>query len=363
MKWAENIRAALSSWRKYQEGLRTLRNMAEQKPAAAAFAFEIAAEALQREALQDVYYFGVASPQAQYIQRLGKLEDPEAGAEREALFYETYYHDREKYEELAAQGVFDPPKEKKELLREGPSLNLDEELRSTLAAMQYTTYKMARHKMSIVGEKSHAAGQGHYGPAVCEAFLETCEQFPIIFAGVVQEKWGGDPRIRRGAAASLTGWVASRIRLYPRLKAALEGVQGSSAFEQLVQGLAGAVVIEWATLEREEPLRVLVSRTALRLVKEGDQTGRLNREGKLATAKPGEEVGADEPDLEEFRMREDLRVLKESAKLSEQQYQILELSLEDQPNYAIAEKLNLTVDAVKSAKKLARKNLRRAAGQ
>jgi hypothetical protein len=187
--------------------------MAEQNPAVAAFAFDIAAEELQSKAFIDLYYYAVASPQARYARRLEELEDPETEDEKEALFYETYDHDRNRYEELAAQGFFDLPKEKEELLREGPSLNFDEEVRSTLAAMQHTAYKMAKYRMRVAGEESRAAGQGYYGPAVCEAFLETSDQFPVIFAGVVQEKWGGDPRTRQRAATSLTGWVRSRVSL------------------------------------------------------------------------------------------------------------------------------------------------------
>jgi DNA-binding CsgD family transcriptional regulator len=345
--------------------LNILRKTAEQKPAATALDFELVAEVLRQKALEDLFYFGVASPQARYARRLEKLEAPKAQAEKETLFYETYYRDRKRYEELASQGFFDIPKEKEELLRKGPSLNLDEEIGSTLAGMQNSTYKLARHNMSIAGEKSWAAGQGYYGPAACDAFLEVIEQAPVIFAGVVQQKWGGDPRTRQGAAASLTGWVGSRISLgkNPRLRIALESLQGSSAFEQLVQRLSGAVVIEWATLERGEPLSVLVTRTALRLEKEGDQGSRLHQKRKLAAGEFDEGIGTDEPDLEEFRLREELRALKGAAKLSKQEHQILELALEEQPNRIIAKKLNLTVNSVKTVKQRARKKLKQAAEQ
>lgn len=88
--------------------------------------------------------------------------------------------------------------------------------------------------MDIAGERSRVAGYGFYGPAICDVFLGTSEQLPVIFAGRLQEKWGGDPKTRHRAMASLTGWVASRISLdvNPRLKAALDNVQGSPAFDQ-----------------------------------------------------------------------------------------------------------------------------------
>jgi hypothetical protein len=365
MNWSREVRASLSSWRKYQGRLRTLRKMARRNPTVAAFAFELAGEELQSKAFIDLYYYGVASPQARYQRRVEELEDLETEVEKEALFYETYYHDRERYEELAAQGFFDLSKVKEELLRRGPSLNIDEEVRSTLAAMQHTTYKMVKYRMRVAGEESRAAGQGYYGPGVCEAFLETSEQFPVIFAGVVQEKWGGDPRTRQRAAASLTGWVGSRISLSRnlRLKAALEGERGISAFEQLLEALGGAVAVEWAALERPMPLDVLVTRSALRLEKEGDQAGRLRHVGKLAAQRPDEEHGSDEPDLKEFMLREELRALKEVAELTEQEHQVLQLALEALPNRVIAERLNISENTVKTHKRVGRKKLKQAAGQ
>jgi DNA-binding CsgD family transcriptional regulator len=338
--------------------------MAGQRPAAAAFAFDLAAEELQRKALMDLYFFGVLSPQKRYAQRLESIEDHDTEARRKTFFYETYYHDQSKYEELAARGVFDPPKEKEELLRKGPSLTFDEELGAALAAIQHETYQIARHRMDIAGERSHAAGHGFYGPAVCEAFLEASERWPVIFAGKLQEKYGGDPRLRHRAAASLTGWVATRISLAvsPRLRAALDNVQGTSAFDQLLQGLAGATVIEWASLEQDEPLSVLVARTALRLEKEGSEAIKLNLQSKLV-AEGLDELSTDDLDLEEFTLREELRAVKGVAGLSEQEYQVLQLHLDKYPQDAIAEKLGVTVGAVKQVKWRVRTKLKRAAGQ
>ncbi len=135
MSWTQDIRTAISDWRKHAEALRTLKRMAEKRPAMTAFGFDLVAEELQRKALVDLYYFGVLSPQARYTQKLERIEDHATEARREAVFYETYLHDRARYEELAAQGFFDPPKEKDELLRKGPSLNFDEEMGATLAAI------------------------------------------------------------------------------------------------------------------------------------------------------------------------------------------------------------------------------------
>jgi hypothetical protein len=84
MSWAQDIEASVSAWRRYTEGLETLRKAAKQRPAAAAFAFDVAARELQGKALRDLYYFGVLSPQARYTRRLGDIESPEAEAEKHA---------------------------------------------------------------------------------------------------------------------------------------------------------------------------------------------------------------------------------------------------------------------------------------
>jgi DNA-binding CsgD family transcriptional regulator len=365
MSWTQDIRAARLAWRKHAEGLNTLRQMAEQRPAAAAFAFHLAAEELQRQALVELYSFGVLSPQARYAQQLERVEDHATEARIEALFYETYYHDRERYEELAAQGTFDLPKRKVDQIREGPSINFDEEMGATLAATQHETYQIARYWMDIVGERSRAAGQGFYGPAVCDVFLDASEQLPVIWAGKIQEEWGGDQRTRDRAMASLSGWVVARLSLNvnPRLKAALDNVQGSSPFEQFLQGIGAATAIEWASLERGEPLSVLVTRVALRLEKEGSEAIKLNRWGKLAAKGSGDGLGTDERDLEEFRLREELRAVRNAAKLSKQEHDVLDLALGEQSNNAIADQLGITLDSVKTVKKRAYKKLRNAASQ
>jgi DNA-binding NarL/FixJ family response regulator len=323
--WNREIRASLSSWRKYQEGLRSLRKRAEQRPAAAAFAFDFAAEELKRRALTDLLYYGVTSPQARYVRG---FEGSETQAE--------------------------------EPLQGGPTQSVDEEVGSVLAAMQHTTYNMAKHSMRVAGEGSRAAGQGYYGPAVCEAFLEACEGFPVVFAGVVQEEGGGAPETRRRAAAALTAWVRSGISLsFPRLRAALEVESGVSAAEHLFEVLPGAVVVEWAALERTQPLAVLVTRAASRLEREGGQAGVLHARGKLAVEGPDEERGTEDPELDEFTLREELRAVGRASGLSEREYQALQLALEGHTGRAIAEELGVTEGTVQQVKSRARTKLKR----
>jgi DNA-directed RNA polymerase specialized sigma24 family protein len=78
---------------------------------------------------------------------------------------------------------------------------------------------------------------------------------------------------------------------------------------------------------------------------------------------PDEEDGTDQPALEEFVLREELRALKGAEKLSDQEHQVLQLTLDGDLQRTIAEKLGVTVGAVKKVKSRARDKLKRAAGQ
>ncbi len=367
---SKTVFASRLAWIEYRKAMRELQRQAEEKPAASALGFELATEELRRKAVADLYYFGVVSPQARYIQRLEKLEPPRIEAEKEALFYETYAHDRERYEELAAQGFFDLPKEKEELLRKGPALNFDEELGSTLAALQYVTYNTARVNMSIAGEMSRAAGDGYYGPAVCEAFLQATNEVPAVFAGVVQQKWGINPHIREKALVSLAGWVGARMKLATGWK--ITDVLGEeagdtpfkqkAALERLVNELPGAVAIQWVALSREEPVEKLVGRIEWSLIK-----NRSQQDAELHAELPE----SPEDELEEFVLRETLRRQQlnelpnwvEKAKLSEQERRVFELDVRaDRSAEDIARELGITGGHVRVVRNHYLNKIRKAAG-
>jgi hypothetical protein len=368
--------AARSAWIEHRKVMRALKRAARQAPAAAALAFESATEHLRRKASADLYYFGVTSPQARYIRRLKKLEDPKTEAEKEAIFYETFDHDRDRYEELAAQGFFDLPKEKEELLRKGPAQNFDEELGSTVAASQMSTYETARVLMSLAGEASRANGEGYYGPAVCDVFLETLDEAPAVFAGVVQAKWPGNPRVRERATASLAGWVGARLRLtagwdLTRVLGEQAGdarFKHAAAFERLVGELSGAVAIEWAALEGEEPAARLVGRVEQQIIRAGDESARLQREGRLGGEQAEASLGVDEEDLGAFERRETakqqldaLQGWLEHAKLSEQQRQVFEMDiLMDHDAGAVARELGIPKNQVLQVRKNYRDKINRA---
>lgn len=364
--------ASRLAWIEYRKAMRELQRQAEEKPAASALGFDFATGELRRKAVADLYYFGAASPQARYIQRLEKLEDPKTEAEKEALFYETYDHDRKRYEELAAQGFFDLPKEKEELLRKGPSLNFDEELGSTLAALQYVTYNTARVNMSIAGEMSRVAGDGYYGPAVCEAFLQATNEVPAVFAGVVQQKWGSTPHIREKALASLAGWVGARMKLATGWKitevlgeeAGDTPFKQKAALERLINELPGAVAIEWAALSREEPVEKLVGRIEWNLIKSSLQDTGLYAEQHESPH------GVGEDELEEFVLREtqqqqlnELPNWVEKAKLSAQERRVFELDVRaDHSAEDIARELGITGGHVRVVRNHYRNKIRKAAG-
>lgn len=362
-----NLIAARSAWIAHRKCMRKLRRAAEQAPAYAAFTFESTAEHLHRKALTDIYYFGVVSPQARHIQKLERIEDPKTEAARKATFYETYFHDRDKYEELAAQGFFNLPKEKEELLRKGPSLNFDEELGFTVASSQHATYGLARMLMSFAGEESRANGNAYYGRAICEIFLETVDQAPAVFAGAVQQRWPGNPRIRDRALESLVGWVGARLKLAPGWDLTMvlgehaedTPFKGAATFERLIGELPGAVAIEWVALAGDEPVARLASRVERQLISAGGESAKLQRKDRLDDKKPEAPLGAYDDDLEEFERRETLKqqlnALQrwvENARLSEQQMQVYELDMQlAHDTAAIARRLGIPKNQVLQVRK------------
>lgn len=113
-----------------------------------------------------------------------------------------------------------------------------------------------------------------------------------------------------------------------------------------------------------------MTRTALRLEKEGDEAIKLNRRGKLAAGGLDGGVGADEPDLEEFTLREDmrreleqLRIWVEKAGFSEREAQVHKLDMRTGYDAkAAARALDLKADTVRVLRKRYTDKLRKAAG-
>jgi DNA-binding CsgD family transcriptional regulator len=201
---------------------------------------------------------------------------------------------------------------------------------------------------------------------MCQIIVSVLSMRPV-FAGVGMEKnEGWPPHLQELAVARMTGWVRSRISLEKnkRLRSVLEE-EGLSLSDMLLQELPAATLIEWSDAPPKEPIENIVNRVTRRLVREGNEAKRLGQKGKLADVDPGSvlESKAGDFEWEEFIAREELRALTKAAKLSKQEHQVLLLALEDRSDQAIAEKLNLTVNSVKTVKKRARKKLKQAAGQ
>jgi hypothetical protein len=119
-------------------------------------------------------------------------------------------------------------------------------------------------------------------------------------------------------------------------------------------------------LQQDEYLDDLVTRTALRLEKEGDEATKLGLKGKLLD----EELGTDERDLEEFEREEtlhrrlaELQNWTERARFSEQQ-QVYELDMSlNYDTEAIARELGITPGHVRKVRHDYVQKVRKAAGR
>ena len=342
-KFSEAVRASREAWLKQRKAMRELKQAADLSPALAAIEFDFVAEQLRHKALEDMYYFAVVSPQARYLRDLqtGKVEltEPYNFSTREVN---------------SSQSL---------------TLEFDEEVGATFAALQYTTYKWARFDMTMAGEESYAIGNGFYGAPVCEAFMKAVNEVPAIFAGVFQEKWGADQKIREAALILLSGWVGARINLAPnwRHTQALDEQPGVKALDQLVQLLPSAVVVEWAALSREQSPALLVRGIERQIEEEGSQAAKLRRKGKLTEGQTELATESIENDLEEFErketLRQELNALKgwvEKAGFSEDEARVYALDMQtDHNTELIAQELGKASSTVRQHRKRYRDKLRK----
>ncbi len=139
-----------------------------------------------------------------------------------------------------------------------------------------------------------------------------------------------DPRLRELVAAILTGQVEEKISLSrnKRLKATLSE-QGGDARAELQKLLPAAVMEEWKPAGSEVPsagkYREIRSRIARNLERSGNESGYLERLGKLSSSESSE-VAEDTDDLSDFERREEARQqldsLEKNVTLSKQQAEI-----------------------------------------
>ncbi len=159
------------------------------------------------------------------------------------------------------------------------------------------------------------------------------------------------------------GWVGAQISLgrNQRLAHSLKEVS-NSAFARLLQELPATTLIELDNLVREaaQPSE-LARRVARHLEKGGNQSGYLQRRGKLVEDESSD-APMEEPMLKEFLLKEQVHALRVSAKLSAREDQVLELMLKDYLDREIASRLGVDEGSVKTTKFRMRKKLKQAAG-
>ncbi len=161
----------------------------------------------------------------------------------------------------------------------------------------------------------------------------------------------------------LASWVGAQISLgrNQRLAHSLKEVS-NSAFARLLQELPATTLIELDNLVREaaQPSE-LARRVARHLEKGGNQSGYLQRRGKLVEDESSD-APMEEPMLKEFLLKEQVHALRVSAKLSAREDQVLELMLKDYLDREIASRLGVDEGSVKTTKFRMRKKLKQAAG-
>jgi RNA polymerase sigma factor (sigma-70 family) len=175
----------------------------------------------------------------------------------------------------------------------------------------------------------------------------------------------GNRITRQRAIAELAGWVASNISLSKnrRLEAVLDTGEGTP-FQNLLQELPAATVVEWDDGRQPERFPNFVNLVTRRLEVEGSQAVLLRTRDKLAdtSSEDATEHVSDEHALEAFHLREELYAIESAAGLSQQEHQVIELLLRDYKQCDIADTLGVTEGTVKTVKYRAVKKLKRAAG-
>jgi DNA-binding CsgD family transcriptional regulator len=217
-------------------------------------------------------------------------------------------------------------------------------------------YETARHQImkleaiiSVLLAAVEKAGATHESEdrALSETFLRCFRRTPVLY-GVDMQR-AEDPNLRRGATLALSAWSAVFISRgkAPRLKRALAD-EDTTLFE----ALPPAAFVSFADWDPNEPLRPgtgktsLVSRVSAHISDWGHEA--TLRPERVVAEPPSETSAADEVTeraLAEFALREGRR-----AVLSEREYQIVELILQNFTEAEIAEKLGIAVGTVKKTR-------------
>jgi len=188
--------------------------------------------------------------------------------------------------------------------------------------------------------------------AVCQAWLDI--QIKLMGAAMFEM-----PLDAQHLAASqlLSGWAASRIRLFGRLRVAL-GSSGRSPQAMKLLELPGAVIAAWSKRSGKEPLTGRES-TLSEVARELQELG---NESELAAKiqdeypQPAEDAAARE------EARQELDQLRQRAGLSPREAEVFALMMKEASEKEIAAELDVCQGTVKSFKSRLREKLRKAAG-
>jgi hypothetical protein len=218
------------------------------------------------------------------------------------------------------------------------------------------------------------------GAYMLENMLYTWERCLVDEAAMGMEAMP-TKRLRGVGRDMLTGWARANITLAGkeggRLRRALGPGDRHAQEELLMRELPGAASMAWKEMKPQEPLRTTgeadenLRRRIARLLENAGTETALHPEKVEDEAQSVEEfVGAVDPALEEFELKESVRqdlgrleVWVEKAKLSEGEQQVYELDMRTgHDTAAISQELQVAPSTVRQFRKRYRDKVRHAAG-
>ena len=235
-----------------------------------------------------------------------------------------------------------------------PSVSEDEGFRELF---YYRMFELPA--MTMLGAAWHAERNGEDPDrAACQAYFDWIRFLPALVGAMSMEPHYS-PATRRSASADFTGWLATQISLRKAksLNAALSDGTSGSPFDKLLQELPAAAHIEWSDGNGMKRFDTLVRRVGRRMTNEGRRVNAMPIDGSQETY-PGE----DDTSLARFEAREavrqELRELRNRARLSELEEAVLELDLQEYDTKDIAKKLARAESTVRVVRMRYRNKLR-----
>ena len=202
-----------------------------------------------------------------------------------------------------------------------------------------------------------AAGNGEDTQAVCAAFRKAFEEMPIIYDGIAQgsKVLAPLPEQRERANVSAAGFADTRIRVYGRIRDALQDTSK-------LQELPAATYRAWAARQSGEPItgeNSTVGRIALLLADLGSPPWEVS--GLETEAFEAREEARWQRRVPRIEERLTLKQIRARAGLAPREAQALDLELQDYPQDEIATQMGVAEGTVKALLFRARVKLKQAA--